>query len=144
MLNGIHPLLTGNLLACLDELGHGDSLVLADAHFPAHRFGGRVLTVAGVGVPELTRAVCTVLPLDTAPAVDGMADDRPDATAEGRLAFHSDLERAAGLPNGALRLLDRAGFYAAAASAFAIVRTGETRPFGNAVLRKGLATPLTF
>lgn len=144
MLNGIHPLLTGALLACLDELGHGDALVLADAHFPAYRLSGRVLAVTGVGVPELTRAVCTVLPLDTAPAVDGMADDGADAAAGGRLAFHGDVERAAGLPDGGLRLLDRVSFYAAAASAFAIVRTGETRPFGNAILRKGLASPLTF
>lgn len=144
MLNGIHPLLTGDLLACLDEMGHGDAIVLADAHFPAWRFGGRVLTVAGAGVPELTRAVCTVLPLDTAPAADGMADDGPSAAPGGRLAFHGDVEAAAGLPEGGLRLLGRAAFYAAAADAFAILRTGETRPFGNAVLRKGLATPLAF
>ena len=37
MLTGIHPLLTGELLAHLDAMGHSDAVVLADAHFPADR-----------------------------------------------------------------------------------------------------------
>ena len=41
MLNGIHPLLTGELLAVLDGMGHGDAILLADAH-PAGR--GTVLS----------------------------------------------------------------------------------------------------
>jgi L-fucose mutarotase len=141
MLDGIHPLLAGPLLAVLDAMGHADSIVIADAHFPAERFGGRVLSVAA-GVPELTRAIRTVLPLDEAPAVDAMADDGAGARPDGRLAIHAELEGAAGVPVGGLRLLDRGGFYAAAAEAFAIVRTIETRAFGNVLLRKGLAVPL--
>lgn len=43
MLNGIDPLLTGELLAALDAMGHGDCVVLADAHFPAARLATRAL-----------------------------------------------------------------------------------------------------
>lgn len=36
MLKGIHPALSPELLKTLAEMGHGDEIVLADAHFPAH------------------------------------------------------------------------------------------------------------
>ena len=73
MLSGIHPLLTGPLLAHLDAMGHSDAVVLADAHFPAHRLGTRVLDLPGVATPDLMAAIRTVVPLDDAPAVDLMA-----------------------------------------------------------------------
>ena len=34
MLIGISPLISPDLLAVLDRMGHGDEIVLADAHFP--------------------------------------------------------------------------------------------------------------
>ncbi|HVH21527.1 MAG TPA: RbsD/FucU domain-containing protein, partial [Pseudonocardia sp.] len=77
MLKGIHPLLTGDLLIHLDAMGHSDAVVLADAHFPAARLATRCLTFPGVGTPELLAAICTVVPLDDAPALDLMST--PDA-----------------------------------------------------------------
>lgn len=35
MLKGIHPAISPDLLKILAEMGHGDELVLSDAHFPA-------------------------------------------------------------------------------------------------------------
>ena len=142
MLNGIHPSLTGELLAVLDAMGHGDAIVVSDAHFPAERLGSRVLTAAESDMPALARAICTVLPLDAARPAEGMADDGPDAAPGGRLALHDDIESATGLTPGTLRLLERDDLYAAAGEAFAVIRTGELRAFGNVVLRKGLAVPL--
>ena len=40
MLKTINPLLTGELLAILSDMGHGDDIVIADANFPAAG-GGR-------------------------------------------------------------------------------------------------------
>ena len=37
-----------------------------------------------------------------------------------------------------VRFLDRHDFYDAAAAAYVIVRTGETRTYGNVILRKGV------
>jgi L-fucose mutarotase len=34
MLLGISPLISPDLLAVLHRMGHGDEIVLADAHFP--------------------------------------------------------------------------------------------------------------
>lgn len=133
MLSGIHPLLTGPLLAHLDAMGHSDAVVLADAHFPAHRLGSRVLDLPGVATPDLMAAIRTVVPLDDAPAVDLMAT--PDGE---RLPVQEELIAASG--TGDVRFLDRHGFYDAAAPAYLIVRTGETRVYGNAILRKGVVT----
>lgn len=48
VLTGIHPILTGELLAHLDAMGHSDAVVLADAHFPADRLASRLLTFPGL------------------------------------------------------------------------------------------------
>ena len=133
MLSGIHPLLTGALLAHLDAMGHSDAVVLADAHFPAQRLAPRSLDFPGVTTPELLAAVRTVVPLDDEPAVDLMAS--ADGT---RLPVQDALITAAG--TDAVRFLDRHAFYDVACGAYLIVRTGETRVYGNAILRKGVVT----
>ena len=135
MLSGIHPLLTGPLLAHLDAMGHSDAVVLADAHFPAHRLGTRVLDLPGVATPDLMAAIRTVVPLDDAPAVDLMATPDGDRL---WLPVQKELIAAAGTSD--VRFIDRFAFYDAAAPAYLIVRTGETRVYGNAILRKGVVT----
>lgn len=135
MLNGIDPLLSGDLLAALDAMGHSDAVCLADAHFPADRLADRLLVMPGCGTPDLLRAVCTVLPLDDDPALDLMA------SADGeRLPVQDALVDAAGLGADGVRFLGRHEFYDAAAAAYLIVRTGETRTYGNAIVRKGVVT----
>jgi L-fucose mutarotase len=133
VLQGIDPLLSGDVLAALDAMGHSDAVCLADAHFPACRLGQRVVVVPGVGTPELLRAVCTVLPLDDAPAVDLMRSADGDA-----LSVQRDLLAAAGVDETAARSLDRDQFYDEAGGAFLVVRTGETRTYGNVIVRKGV------
>ena len=133
MLSGIHPLLTGALLAHLDAMGHSDAVVLADAHFPAQRLSARSLEFPTVTTPDLLAAVRTVVPLDDEPAVDLMA-----SADGGRLPVQDALITAAG--TDAVRFLDRHAFYDAAGGAYLIVRTGETRVYGNVILRKGVVT----
>lgn len=78
-------------------------------------------------------AIRTVLPLDDAPALDLMRSSHG-----GLLPVQTDLIRAAVAEEKDIRLLEREAFYQLCASAFVIVRTGETRPFGNALVRKGI------
>jgi len=135
MLQGIHPLLTGELLKHLDEMGHSESVVITDAHFPAAGLGHRLVTLPGTRSPDVVAAIRSVLPLDDAPAVDLMT------SADGEvLDVQRRLLASAGLAEGEARFVDRFAFYDVAATAYVIVRTGETRTYGNAVLRKGLVT----
>jgi ribose transport system ATP-binding protein len=98
VLKGVHPLLTGELLAHLDAMGHSDAVVLADAHFPAHRLATRVLAFPGVDTPGLLAAICSVLPLDDAPALDLMGT--PDGE---MLPVQDELVNAAGAAPEAMR-----------------------------------------
>jgi L-fucose mutarotase len=133
VLSGIHPILTGDLLSHLDAMGHSDAVVVADAHFPAARLASRLLTFPGLSTPEVLAAVRSVVPLDDAPALDLMA------SADGaRLPVQEELVAAAGAGPGDVRFVDRHAFYEVAADAYLVIRTGETRVYGNAVLRKGV------
>lgn len=134
MLTGIDPILTGELLRHLDAMGHSDSVVLADAHFPAERLAERLMVLPGLDTPRTLRAIRTVLPLDDAPVLDLMS------SADGaRLQVQDELIEAAGAGEE-IRFLSRQEFYNTAATAFLVVRTGETRTYGNALLRKGVVT----
>ena len=135
MLQGIDPLLTGELLAGLDAMGHSDAICLADAHFPADRLAERLLVLPGVRTPDLLRAVCSVLPLDDTPAVDLMT------SADGAvLPVQQELMAAAGVDESGVSFVDRHAFYDVARSSYLIVRTGETRTYGNVVVRKGVVS----
>jgi L-fucose mutarotase len=136
VLTSIHPILTGDLLAHLDAMGHSDAVVLADAHFPADRLASRLLTFPGLSTPAVLAAVRRVVPLDDPPAIDLMTS--ADAT---RLPVQEELIAAAGASERDVRFLDRHEFYDVAAEAYLIVRTGETRTYGNVILRKGVVTP---
>ncbi|RIJ71062.1 transport protein RbsD/FucU [Nakamurella silvestris] len=133
MLKGISPILTGALLAHLDAMGHSDAVVVVDAHFPAARIAQRLVELPGLSSTAVMRAVGTVLPLDDAPCLDLMAHLDGET-----LAIHDELTSAAGAADDQIRHLDRHTFYDAARSAYVIVRTGETRTYGNAILRKGV------
>ena len=133
MLHGIDPLLTGELLLHLDAMGHSDSVVIADAHFPAAALGERVVVLPGSTTPEVLAAIRTVIPLDDAPSLDLMT------SADGAvLDVQHELMAAAGTSLETTRFIDRFAYYDAARTAFLILRTGETRKYGNALLRKGV------
>jgi L-fucose mutarotase len=132
VLEGIDPLLTGELLWRLDAMGHADGIALVDAHFPQPASGQPVLVFPGVDVPSLARAIRTVLPLDPELAPAMMA--APD----GPLELQREMADAVGVALADVAFLDRAAFYARAGAAVAVIRTGERRPFGNLMLHKGL------
>lgn len=135
MLSGIHPILTGDLLAALDHLGHGDELVVADANFPAYRVGADVVECPGLAAPAIVEALRTVLPLDTYEAESVLL-----MAAEGgeRLPVQHELVAAAAAPADRVAELERFAFYERAGSARLVVRSGETRPYGNLIVRKGV------
>ena len=142
MLKGISPLLSPDLLAALSRMGHGDELVLGDAHFPAETFGTRlVLRADGISAAALLDAILPLFELDsygddppmlTMEAVPGDTLD-PDVEASYRAAADRH-----GYSWAKMGRLERFAFYERAKKAFLIVQTGETRKYGNLILRKGV------
>ena len=65
MLKGVDPLLNGELLKILDEMGHGDQLLLVDRNYPAAAAGRPVVRLGEVGVERAVAAILSVFPLDS-------------------------------------------------------------------------------
>ena len=121
-------------------MGHGDDLVIADANFPATMLGARCNRLDGVNATDVLQAVLTVFPLDKFvpnPAVVMEVVDDPDAVPPVVAEFQTITNVTADNPTE-LNKLERFAFYDRAKSAFAIIQTGETRLYGNIILKKGV------
>jgi L-fucose mutarotase len=143
MLKGISPLISPELLKALCEMGHGDEIVLADAHFPAVAIGQRVVRADGLLIADLLDAILPLFELDSyvdAPVImmEVVPGDRADPAVEER--YRATIRRHA--PKiGPPKKIERFAFYERARKAFAVVATGDTAKYGNVVLSKGV-TPL--
>ncbi len=140
MLKGLHPLLTPPLLAVLAEMGHGDELAIVDANFPATSNARRLVHAGGLPSPLILQAVLSLLPLDSFVDAPAAVMTPP----EGRPAIINEFQALLDAAEGqaiVIEDLERHAFYKRAAASFAIVHTGETRWWGNILLRKGAIKP---
>ncbi|MBN1942998.1 MAG: L-fucose mutarotase [Phycisphaerae bacterium] len=140
MLKGISPLLSPELLSVLCRMGHGDEIVLADAHFPGETCGQRVVRADGLGVAALLDAILPLFELDAyveAPLVmmAAVAGDALDPAVEKAYRFVVGKHAPKTPP---IARIDRFEFYDRAKRAFAVVMTGETAKYGNLLLKKGV------
>lgn len=138
MLLGLDPLLNGEVLAVLREMGHGDSIALVDANFPAHYLGPPTIRMDTDLVPA-GRAVLSVMPLDgfvDAPLQRMEIDGQPRELNEAHRAFATMVEEVAGSwPMGSL---ERFRFYEEARNCVCLLATLERQPYANFILVKGV------
>jgi L-fucose mutarotase len=57
-------LVNPDLLSTLYRMGHGDEILLANAHFPAETHNRRVLRVDGISIEKLLAAIIPLFELD--------------------------------------------------------------------------------
>lgn len=145
MLKGISPLISPELLKVLDEMGHTDEIVLADANFPGYRYGKRVIPLRGVGIVPLLDAVLKLVPLDSyaekpvalmqkvegdpvpVPIWEDIAGTVTKYDARGREA---------------IEFMDKWDFYRRTEErAYAVIMTGETAQYGNVIIKKDVIKP---
>ncbi len=140
MLKGISPLLSPDLLSALCRMGHGDEIVLADAHFPGESFNGRVLRADGVRIAPLLGGILPLFELDTyvAHPVVMMAAVEGDRLDEDLLESYRAAIEAHAPKTPATKFIDRFAFYDRTKAAFAVLMTGETAKYGNIILKKGV------
>ena len=141
MLKGISPYVSPELLKVLAEMGHGDEIVLADAHFPGHSLNARTLRADGISVAELLDGIIPLFALDT--YADPLVMMRPVAGDTLDPAVEQDFSTAirTHAPDAPSPVrIDRFAFYDRARTAYAVVMTGETRKYGNILLKKGVTT----
>jgi L-fucose mutarotase len=143
MLKGISPLLSPELLAELCRMGHGDELILADAHFPGNTFNDNVLRADGLKIPQLLDAILPLFELDSyvdTPLIMMAAVTGDELDPEVETSYRVPIDKhAPGTP--AIARIDRFDFYDRARDAYMVVMTGETAKYGNIILKKGV-TPI--
>ncbi|MEM1265777.1 MAG: RbsD/FucU domain-containing protein [Pseudomonadota bacterium] len=140
MLHNIDPILSPDLLHALRAMGHGDEIALVDANYPAEAAGPRCIRADGSDNTTMLRAVLSVMPLDTFvpdPALCMQVVDDPSAVPDTVTDFQAIIDDTADAPRK-IQSLERFAFYARAATAFAVVQTGERRLYGNIILKKGV------
>ena len=145
MLKGIHPALSPELLKLLAEMGHGDEIVLSDAHFPAHSLHSKVIRADGLSVSTLLTAISPLFEFDAyvaAPLIMMQAVPGDSLDPQVEKAYLAAIENATGEKAPALECIERFAFYERAKAAYAVVVSGETAKYGNIILKKGVTPTL--
>ena len=143
MLKGIPNIISPELLKVLSEMGHGDTIVIADGNFPAESMGkdAKVIRLDGHGVPEVLDAVLQLIPLDTyvdhpvqlMEVVPGDDVKTPIWDTYKEIIGKYDDRKDKIVGN-----IERFKFYDESKKAYAIIATGETAIYANVLLQKGV------
>lgn len=143
MLNGIPKIISPELLKILDEMGHGDKLVISDGNFPAESVGKncRVIRADGHGVPELLDAILKLVPLDhmVKSPVKLMAVSEGD-NAETPIwdTYQQIISKYNRKASENIEQIERFDFYDEARGSYCIIATGESALYANIMLQKGV------
>ncbi len=148
MLKNLDPALSADLLYALKSMGHGDTLVLADANFPSDSIArqtalGKVLRMDNISAPRAMQAILSVLPLDTPlqPSVGRMeVIGKPDEIPQIQKEIQAEIDAAEGM-SAPMYAIERLAFYEKAKQAYCVVATGELRFYGCFILTKGVIPP---
>ena len=140
MLKGIDPLLNGELLRQLDQLGHGESLALVDRNFPAYGVGVPVVDLGEVSVQRVTKALMSVFPVDQhaeAPiarmGIDGDLETQNDAH-RAVLEAINDEE----VTQRQWRVVPRLDFYTEVKKVRLVIRCLDSAPYACFIFQKGV------
>jgi L-fucose mutarotase len=140
VLKGIDPLLSPELLKTLAEMGHGDEITLVDSNFPAVATARRLVRLDGISLLDASRAILSLFPLDTfvdMPVATMQMVDTPDIIPDVQADVFALVNEIEGR-DVIVDHVERFAFYERARESFAIVATGETRPYGNVIFKKGV------
>lgn len=140
MLKGIPAIISPDLLRILASMGHGDELVISDAHFPAHSISSNVIHADAVTSPAMLEAICKLIELDQyvdkpVMLMQPVPGDQVDPELLGEIKNTLDTN------SDRIDYIERFAFYERAKKSFAVVVTGESRIYGNIIIKKGVTMP---
>lgn len=140
MLKGVPNILSPELLKIMMEMGHGDTIVIADGNFPSASMANRLVRADGHGVPELLEAVLKFFPLDIYvenPA--GLMQVVPGDTTKPTIwDKYRKILTESGEKFSDFEFIERFAFYERTKAAYAVVATSESALYANIILTKGV------
>ena len=143
MLKGIPKIISPELLKVLCEMGHSDTIVIADGNFPAESMGknAKVIRCDGHDGTELLDAILQLFPLDTyiekpVSLMEVVPGDKVETPIwdEYKIIIAKYDDRGA----DTVVNVERFAFYEKAKEAYAIIATGESALYANVILQKGV------
>ncbi|MBX2883497.1 MAG: RbsD/FucU family protein [Granulosicoccus sp.] len=148
MLKNIDPLLNAELLYALRAMGHGDHLIVCDSNFPGdsvarHTSYGKLLRLDGCTAAQASRAILSVMPLDTFIDTAAMRMEvvgSPDEIMPVQVEVQQEIDAAEG-KSWPLGSIERYAFYEHAKNAYCVIATGERRFYGCFSFTKGVIGP---
>ena len=141
MLKSIPKNLSPELVKILMEMGHGDEIVLADAHYPAASNARNLVRCDGLGIAELLTSILQFLPLDTYATYGSGLMEAPAGVKTPEIwKTYRDIMAQANVENAKIEMIERFDFYERGKKAYAIVATGEVALCANIILKKGVVT----
>lgn len=140
MLKNIPKNISPELLKVLDEMGHGDEIVLSDGNFPSERINDKVIRCDSTGVTDLLKSILVLFPLDTEYSDEQvfLMEVTPGDTYKPEIweDYKKVLDESE--ENYTIGNIERFKFYERAKDAYAVVHTGETALYANIILKKGV------
>ena len=140
MLKHIPNILSPDLLKILNEMGHGDEIVIADGNFPSASIAQKLIRLDGHGVPIILTAILKFFPLDTyvelpvaLMAISSGENIKPAIWEEYKTIIKTSEE-----PFKEFEFVERFAFYERAKKAFAVIATSESALYANIILKKGV------
>lgn len=138
MLKGIPSIISPDLLKILDEMGHGDEIVIGDGNFPAASNAKRLIRCDGHNVPEILDAILKLMPLDS--YVDSPVMLMQTSKGDPTPVIWKEYSEIVNKHNGETEIseIERFAFYDRAKTAYAVIATSETALYANIILKKGV------
>ena len=143
MLKGIPKIISPELLKTLCEMGHSDTIVVADGNFPAESVGknAKIIRCDGHGGAELLDAILKLFPLDTyvekpVSLMEVVLGDKVETPIWDE--YKSIIAKYDDRGADTVANVERFAFYEKAKEAYAIIATGESALYANVILQKGV------
>lgn len=146
MLKNVPPILSSELLAALNSMGHGDRICIGDGNFPGESMAMPnncvFIRADGHGVNELLDAILQVIPLDEYVEHPVMLMEKMDCDKDMVIPVWADYEKTVAKYDkrgaSAIGHYERFEFYEQAKKCYCILQSGETAVYANVILQKGV------
>jgi L-fucose mutarotase len=135
-----HP----ELLYTLARMGHGDTIVIADSNFPSDSVAARCvvttpLRISDGSTTDLFREIAKIIPLETGAHASCMRRTDSDESSDLNVPTYAALRGILGeMGLSEQTYVERMAFYVEAKKAFAIIKTADSLPYANIIVKKGV------
>lgn len=145
MLKGIPAIISPELLKVLDEMGHGDTLVIGDCNFAAKSladYNNHInIRMDGHKADEVLDNILKLFPIDTfvekPVGIMQKMDIHKDLDCKIHKRFEEVVSKYEDRGKKCIEYVDRFEFYERAKKAYVTISTTETEPYGCIIVQKG-------